>query len=162
MHGTVERGSFRRSVMSVGSTTAASRKDLDLILNFLSQDYSAAVKVASNLGSHSRWIPYPFLSNRLKKIAEEVRTQAELFRAEIVILGGQAPQVEVEEREPLEFRENIKRLVHDVEVHATLADELAHQKNKTTSENTIHLLNAVIIDMARQKDELMDIVMRLS
>ncbi len=137
-------------------------KDLKAAIGYLCDDYAAAIRIASNLGSHSRWIPYPFLSNRLKKIAEEVRNQVELFRAEIVSLGAQPPQVEVREREILAFRENIKRLVHDVDDHETLAEQLVHQRNKTTLQEVVDLLAAVVLDMERQKDELTDIVMRLS
>jgi len=142
-----------------GSDEKAGRKK---IIEFLSDDYSAAVRIAANLSSHSKWIPYQFLLNRLKRIADEVRTQADIFRAELAELGGQIPQVSMENRDLLEFRQNVKRLVTDVEEHSSRCETLMHQKNVVRDEGVLRLIDAVIVDMQRQKDELIDIVMRLS
>ena len=68
---------------------------------FLGEDYAAAIKVATNLSWHSRWIPYAFLANRIKKLADEIRSQTELLRVRIVELGGQVPRVSVDARELL-------------------------------------------------------------
>ncbi|MCL4512034.1 MAG: hypothetical protein M1470_13330 [Bacteroidetes bacterium] len=134
------------------------KKDTD----FLSDDYAAAIRIAANLSSNAKWIPYPFLQNRIRKIADEMRTQSELFRSKISELGGQLPQVAVDNRDLLEFRQNVKRLVKDMEEHAAQSEALTHQKNKITDESVKELISAVIVDMQRQKDELIDIVMRLS
>ena len=96
------------------------KKDTD----FLSDDYAAAIRIAANLSSNAKWIPYPFLQNRIRKIADEMRTQSELFRSKISELGGQLPQVAVDNRDLLEFRQNVKRLVKDMEEHA--ADFILH------------------------------------
>ncbi|MCL5266804.1 MAG: hypothetical protein M1469_01725 [Bacteroidetes bacterium] len=133
-------------------------RDIDLLCN----DYAAAVRIAANLSSHSKWIPYPFLSNRLKGIAEEIRSQAEALRAKIAELNGQLPPVSVENRDVLGFRQNVKRLVHDMEEHASRTEILMHQRNRMENPDIIRLIDALILDMQRQKEELLNIVMRLS
>jgi hypothetical protein len=136
---------------------------------FLVEDYTAANKIAANLSSSSKWIPYPFLVDHIKKIADEMRVQGEIFREKIIELGGQVPQVNLESREASErnhsgeeVRQNIRRLIMDMEEHSTRCDTLMHQKNMIADAGVVNLLNAVIVDMQRQKDELIDIVMRIS
>ncbi len=138
------------------------KKELARGIELLSDDYAAAVRIAANLSSHSRWIPYPFLLNRLRKIAEEMRGHAEALRTKIAQLGGQTPQVPVENRDVLEFRQNIKRLVSDMEDHASRSEILLHQRNQISDPDVIKLIDALILDMQRQKEELLEIVMRLS
>ncbi len=132
------------------------------IMDYLSDDYTAAMRLAANLSSHGKWIPYPFLTNRLKKIADEVRALAEVLRAGIVRLGGTVPQIAAENREDVDFRQSIKRLVHDMEEHASRSEMLIHQKNNIRDVNVIKLLDSVSSSMLAQRDELLDIVMRLS
>ncbi len=138
-------------------------------IEFLLEDYTAANKIAANLSSRSKWIPYPFLVDHTKKIADEMRVQGEIFREKIIELGGQVPQVNLENREfsernnsGEEVRQNIRRLIMDMEEHSTRCDTLIHQKNMITESSVAKLLNAVIVDMQRQKDELIDIIMRIS
>lgn len=138
-------------------------------IEFLAEDCAAANKIAANLSSHSKWIPYPFLVDRVKSISDEMRSQAEIFRTKIIELSGQGAQINLEGREVSErnhsaedFRENVRRLVEDMEEHSTRCDTLMHQKNMITDADVLKLLNVVIVDMQRQKEELTDIVMRIS
>ncbi len=137
-------------------------KELMLALGFLGDDHAAAVRLAANLSSHSRWIPYPFLSNRLKAVAEELRGQAEAFRAKIAELNGQPPQVSVENRDLQGFRQNVKRMVGDMEEHTSRLEIMMHQRNRLRNHDLLVFFDAIILDMHRQKEELLDIVMRLS
>jgi hypothetical protein len=141
---------------------SAGRKEHEANINYLKEDYSAAIRLAANLHSHAKWIPYPFLVNRLKNVAEEVRAQAEVIRQKIVELGGNLPQVAIHDLEDAEFRQNVKRLVKDMEEYAALTEVLVHQKNNVHDEAVLKILGTVAANMQRQKDELMDIVMRLS
>ena len=138
-------------------------------IGFLRDDYAAAMKIAGNLYSHAKWIPYPFLVDRIKRISDEVKLHAEIFRAKIIELGGQIPQATLESRDASKsnydghaFGQNVKRLVADMEEHSDQCETLLHQKNMVIDVQVVELLNAVIVDMQRQKDELTDIIMRIS
>lgn len=159
---TAERSHHMFTFLDSLSAGASDKKEHQRILSYLSVDYAAAVRIAANLSSHARWIPYPFLVNRLKEIADEMRAQAEVIRAKVVELGGNAPLVNVDSREAVEFRQNVKRLVKDMEEHATMSETFVHQKNNIRDEGIIKLMNAITFEMQKQKEELLDIVMRLS
>ncbi len=150
-------------------TDSAAKGEEKREIVFLLEDYMTANKIASNLSSHSKWIPYPFLVDHVKKISDEMRGQAEIFRQKIIELGGQVSQINLESREVSRrdnsgegLRQNIKSLVMDMEEHSTACDALMRQRNMLADSGVVNLLSAVILDMQRQKDELTDIVMRIS
>lgn len=157
-----EKSHHRLAFLESLSASQTDKREHEKILSLLSDDYSAAVRLAANLSSHSKWIPYPFLLNRLKDIADGVRGQAELIRGAIVRLGGTIPQVASETRDDVDFRQNIKRLVGDMEAHASRSELLVHQKNSIRDATVAALLGSVASDMQNQRQELLDIVMRLS
>ncbi len=157
-----EKSHHRLAFLESLSVSHSDKREHEKILNILSDDYSAFMRLAANLSSHSKWIPYPFLLNRLKNIADEVRGQAELIRGAIVRLGGPIPQVTSETRDDVDFRQNIKRLVGDMEAHASRSELLVHQKNSIRDAAVAALLGSVASDMQNQREELLDIVMRLS
>lgn len=138
------------------------KKEREKILDYLSDDYTSFLRIAANLSSHSRWIPYPFLANRLKQIADDMRSQAEALRAKLVHLGGTVPQLSTDSREEVEFRQNVKRLVGDMEDHAARSEMIVHQKNNIRDNDVAALIEAIAANMQKQKNELLDIVMRLS
>ncbi len=140
----------------------AGRREHEKDVKYLEDDYSAALRLAANLSSHAKWIPYPFLVNRLRKVADEVRAQAEVMRTKIVELGGSVPQVNIDSREDVEFKDNVKRLVKDMEQHATMSETLVHQRNNIRDAGVLKLIGTIASEMQSQRDELMDIVMRLS
>jgi len=131
-------------------------------LEYLAEDYEAMSRIAANLSSHARWIPYPFLRDRIRSLAEEVRALSELIRANILGLGGKVPQVALENRDVLEFRQNVMRLVRDMEEHSNQSEIFVHQKNKIENKDVVKMIGHIILRMQVQKEELMDIVMRLS
>ncbi len=159
---TVHKNLRRFGLLNTFFQDSTEKRELNKDIKFLSDDYTALVKIAANLSSHVKWIPYPFLLNRIKKIAEEIRALGEILRAKISELGGQVPQVTTENRDVREFRQNVKRLVEDMEEHAALCETLTHQKNLIRDAGVIRVIDSVTLDMQRQKDELLDIVMRLS
>ncbi|MCL4539882.1 MAG: hypothetical protein M1378_09870 [Bacteroidetes bacterium] len=159
---TVSKGAKRFGWLDGVFHDTSEKKEIACDIAFLCDDYAAAVRIAANLSSHSRWIPYPFLSTRLKKIAEEMRAQAEALRIKIAELDGQLPQVSMENRDLMEFRQNVKRLVGDMEEHASRTEIMMHQRNQIKDPDVIRLIDALVLDMQRQKEELLDIVMRLS
>ncbi len=150
---------------------------------FLSEDYTAAMKLAAELTSHSKWIPYPFLVDHLKKISDELRGHAEIFRAKIIELGGQIvperttsagiasdsrPSSEKaqagHDRHGLGISQggNAKKLVADMEEHSARCEALMHQKNLVSDTDIVILLHTIVVDMQRQEDELIDIIMKVS
>ena len=146
------------------------KKDIE----FLTRDYIDFTGLASNLSSHSKWIPYPFLIDRIKRIADEVRAFAELSRAKVSELGGQIPPVTNADpaiHRPGEIHpqtnydllgQNIKRLVHDMESHSVLCESLQHQRNLIKDRGVADLINRIFVDMQKQEDELLDVVMKIS
>ncbi len=150
------------SILDAFSAGYSDKREHEKDLKYLKDDYSAALQLAADLSSHAKWIPYPFLINRLKKIADEVRTKAELLRIKIVELGGAVPQSAVENREDVEFRVNVRRLAKDMEAHAAFSELLVHQKNNIRDAGVLKIIEMIASEMQNQKDELMDIVMRLS
>lgn len=159
---TVEKTGRRVNFFNSLFQDSTEKRELNRDIKFLSGDYAALVKIAANLSSHVKWIPYPFLLNRIKKIAEEIRALGEVLRAKINELGGQVPQVASENHEVQESRQNVKRLVKDMEEHSARCEILVHQKNSVRDANVMKVIDAIVLDMQRQKDELLDIVMRLS
>lgn len=157
-----EKSHDKLAFLSGLSAGHVDRKEKQKMIKYLGDDYLAFLRIAANLSSHSKWIPYPFLTNRLKKIADEMRAQAETIRAKLVQLGGAVPQATTNTREEVEFRQNVNRLVKDMEEHATRSEVLIHQKNNIRDSEVIKMMEAVAVQMQKQKDELMDIVMRLS
>lgn len=149
------------------------RKDIGFLVN----DYIAFSSIAANLVSHSRWIPYPFIIERAKKIADELRNLAEVLRSKINELGGQIPPDALKSTTAHDdtnvhgsqnqrghdlLKQNIKRLVADMEEHSSLYETLHHQRNLITDVGVVKLIGKMIVDMQRQKDELIDIVMKIS
>jgi hypothetical protein len=159
---TAERRHHNLSFLDSLSAGVSDKKEGRKILNYLSEDYAAAIRIAGNLSSHAKWIPYPFLVNRLKKIADEMRAQAEIIRVKVAELGGAVPQANVDIREDVEFRQNVRRLVKDMEEHAAMSEAFIHQRNNIRDEGVIKLIDSISLEMQKQKEELLDIVMRLS
>ncbi len=159
---TVENKSRKAGLLSDLSTGSVDKKEQKKVLEYLAEDYIAAFSIAANLSSHGKWIPYPFLTDRLKKLADEMRAQGELLRAKLTELGGAIPQLSTGNREDVDFRQNVKRLVGDMEDHASRSETLIHQRNNIRDESVIALIDAIASEMQKQKDELLDIVMRLS
>ncbi len=145
--------------LSAGQTE---KKDLSEITRHLGEDYAAFYRIAADLSWHSKWIPYPFLTERLKKIADEMRAQGELFRAKLTEIGGIVPQITSQSHEDAGFRQNVRQLVKDMEEHAAQSEMLVHQRNTINDAGVVRLLDTVASEMQKQKDELLDIVMRLS
>ncbi len=159
---TAEHAEKRTGLWTRFRTLTKETGELNKDIEFLTEDYVSMSRIAANLSSHTKWIPYSFLQNRIRKLADEVRTQSEALRSKISELGGRVPQVPVENREILEFKQNIKRLVRDMEDHANQSEVFVHHKNKIRDESIVKLIDMIIKQMQLQKNELMDIVMRLS
>jgi hypothetical protein len=160
--------------------------DLKRDIDFLIKDHTMFTELAADLSSHSKWIPYPFLIERLKKIADELRGFAEILRGKIIESGGQISQEssrlvdghgesaghgssERYSSHKLEFssghelfRQNVGLLVRDMEDHSSSCDVLQHQRNQIKDSAIAKLINLIIVDMQRQRNELIDIVMRIS
>jgi len=151
------------------------RKDIA----FLVQNYIAFNNLAASLSSHSKSIPYQFLIERTKKVADELRNFAEILRTKIIELGGQISQDTLKSSATQGgtgnnasglrnqngndlSKQNIKRLVNDMEEHSSRCDALQHQRNLINDDGIAKLIGLIIIDMQRQKAELLDIVMRIS
>lgn len=157
-----ENKTRKSGLLSSLSTGHVETKEKKKIIGYLTEDYIAAFNIAANLSSHGKWIPYPFLADRLKKISDELRVQGELFRAKLTLLGGTVPQLATENREDGDFRQNVRRLVKDMEDHASRSETLIHQRNNIRDESVVALIDTIVSEMQKQKDELLDIVMRLS
>ncbi|HUI29941.1 MAG TPA: hypothetical protein VLX91_06970 [Candidatus Acidoferrales bacterium] len=147
-----------------------SKKDLE----FLRKDYVDLIALSASLSSHSKWIPYLFLIERIKKTADELRGISELLRGKILELGGQVPTDASGMLSPHDnslndgsaanylSRQNVKRLVKDMEVHSSCCEALQRQRNLIRDGGVARLLTVVIADMQRQKAELLDVVMKIS
>jgi hypothetical protein len=165
-----EKGFFKVFEGIIGDSVGA--KELKKVIKFLSEDYVSSIRIAGNLSSHSKWIPYPFLAESLKKIADELREHAEIFRAKVMQLGGEVPRLNSGGPQDLPsnhtdymgngFRQSLKRLVTDMEEHSSMCESLIHQKNVITDADTVKILDKIILDMQRQKDELLNVIMRIS
>jgi hypothetical protein len=172
---TARRFKFLDSLSGSRGDRSELRKDVD----FLEQDYVAFMNLAGSLSSHSKWIPYTFMIERAKKIAEELRDFAYIFRMKIIELDGQIPldasmssmthddsdNLVSGSRSPKGYdllKQNIKRLVKDMEEHSSCCEVLHHQRNLIADASLAKLIDLIIVEMQRQKDELLDIVMKIS
>jgi hypothetical protein len=170
---TGRRFGFLNGIFGSQRDGAELRKDIE----FLVQDYTAFTNLAANLVSHSRWIPYPFIIEHTRKIADELRNLADILRMKINELGGEIPsdasksstthndsdgRGSQNQKGHDSLRQNIKRLVADMEEHSSRYEALHHQRNLITDVGVSKLIKQMIVEMQRQKDELIDIVMRIS
>ena len=158
----LEKKENRTGILGRLTFRSVESREAEKDLEYLAEDYEAMSRIAANLSSHARWIPYPFLRDRIRSLAEEVRALSELIRANILGLGGKVPQVALENRDVLEFRQNVMRLVRDMEEHSNQSEIFVHQKNKIENKDVVKMIGHIILRMQVQKEELMDIVMRLS
>ncbi len=158
----IENRRHRIAFIEALSSDSGPRRELKKDLQYLGEDYASLISIAANMASHYKWIPYPFITNRLRKIADDLRSNAELVRVKIVELGGVPPQVSLQTREDVDFRGNVRRLVSDMEEHASRSEAFVHQKNNMTDRDVIRLVDFLASEMQRRNEELLDIVMRLS
>jgi hypothetical protein len=158
----------------------------------LMRDSSVVAALANQLTSHSKWIPYPFLVDRLKKIADELRSFADLLRRRISelmksehIITGQTSLKELKPSESkvdeisgqtdkrpgmggahLERsglpRRNVDLLVNDLEELSNFYQDLQGQNYRKTDPETAELIRHIIFDIDEQYEELTDIIMRLA
>jgi hypothetical protein len=161
-------------------------------VDFLVKDSAMFMRLAANLSSHSKWIPYPFLVSRLRRIADVLRGFADILRGKILQIGGADPVIggqvsfegtrsvsdngdrenagpdRVEEKElpPSNgwdlSKQNVKLLVKDMEAHASCFENLERQRYRIKDPEIARLIELMIPDMQTQKDELIDIIMRIA
>lgn len=144
------------------SDSAFERKEIQRTIKLLQQDYLTTLKISSNLSMHAKWIPYPFLQERVRKISESLRKQSELLREQITKLGGELPQFSSEQITWSDHAQNVKRLVQELEHTSQLYETYAHQRNIVEQNQSANLLSALLEDTKKLKEDLTDIVMRLS
>jgi bacterioferritin len=134
------------------------------ILSMLIGDYSKEIAIAKQMDEHSQIIPYDFLRERLKRIASEERRHAEMLKKKIVELGGQVQVYAYDYRfksETIHSSRGFRRLISDLEFDREIYEDYIAQLNRVEDEDIRALLERIVIDEIRHKDELTDLVMRL-
>ncbi|MGC8594591.1 MAG: hypothetical protein ACP5MI_03195 [Candidatus Kryptoniota bacterium] len=144
------------------SESAFKKREIQRTVKLLQQDYLTALKISSNLSMHVKWIPYPFLQERVRKISESLRKQSELLREQITKLGGELPQFSSEQPTLYDHRQNVKKLVQELENLSELYETYAHQRNIVEQSESAQVLSTLLDNTGKLKEDLTDIVMRLS
>lgn len=134
------------------------------LLKILSENYSKEITIAKMMDEHAEIIPFDFLKDKLKKIAEEERKHAEKFKQKIAELGGSVnPSAKIYDVKTgsIHNEKGFRKLVADLEFDKEIYEDYISQINRIENEDVKKLLREIVEDEVRHKDVLMDIVMRL-
>lgn len=134
------------------------------LLKILNDNYSKELAIAKMMDEHAEMIPFDFLKERLKKLAEEERTHAEKLKQKIIELGGTvnpSPKIYDIKTSSIHSEKGFRKLVADLEFDKEIYEDYIAQINRIENEDIRKLLREIAEDEARHKDVLMDIVMRL-
>lgn len=134
------------------------------IVKILNEDYSKEITIAKMMEEHSKMIPFDFLRERLRKIAEEEKEHAEKLKQKIMELGGSVnplPKIFEVKMETIHNQKGFRKLVADLEFDKEIYESYISQINKVEDDEIRKLLREIVEDEEKHKDILMDIVMRL-
>ncbi len=134
------------------------------LLKILNESYSKELAIAKMMDEHAEMIPFDFLRERLKKLAEEEKTHAEKLKQKIIELGGTispSPKIYDIKTSSIHSEKGFRKLVADLEFDKEIYEDYIAQINRIENEDIKKLLREIAEDEVRHKDVLMDIVMRL-
>ncbi len=134
------------------------------LLKILNDDYSKEITIAKMMDEHAEMIPFDFLKEKLKKLAEEERAHAEKLKQKIIELGGTvnpSPKIYDIRASSIHNERGFRKLVADLELDKEIYEDYIAQINRIENEDIKKLLREIVEDEVRHKDVLMDIVMRL-
>ncbi len=134
------------------------------LLKILNDDYSKELTIAKMMDEHAEMIPFDFLKEKLKKLAEEERTHAEKLKQKIIEIGGTvnpSPKIYDIRASSIHNERGFRKLVADLELDKEIYEDYIAQINRIENEDIKKLLREIVEDEVRHKDVLMDIVMRL-
>lgn len=134
------------------------------LLKILNENYSKEISIAKMMDEHAEMIPFDFLKDKLKKVAEEERKHAEKLKQKIIELGGNvkpSPKIYDIKVESIHNEKGFRKLVADLEFDKEIYEDYISQINRIENEDVKKLLREIVEDEAKHKDVLMDIVMRL-
>jgi len=134
------------------------------LLKILSDDYSKEIAIARMMDEHAEMIPFDFLKEKLKKLAEEERKHAEKLKQKISELGGSvnpSPKIYEIKTSSIHSEKGFRKLIADLEFDKEIYEDYIAQINRIGNDEIKELLREIADEEARHKDILMDIVMRL-
>jgi bacterioferritin len=134
------------------------------LIKLLNENYSKEVAIAKMMDEHAEMIPFDFLKERLKRVAEEERKHAEMLRQKIAELGGSVnptPKVFEIKTDSIHNEKGFRKLIADLEFDKEIYEDYISQINKIENDDVKNLLRQIVDDELKHKDVLMDLVMRL-
>lgn len=134
------------------------------LLRILNENYSKEIAIAKMMEEHAEMIPFDFLREKLKKIAEDERKHAEKLKQKISELGGTvnpSPKIYNVKMASIHTEKGFRKLVADLEFDKEIYEDYISQINRIENEDIKKLLREIADEEAKHKDVLMDIVMRL-
>jgi hypothetical protein len=132
------------------------------IRQMLINDYFSELNLSKRLQLDALSIPYEFLRERILKIAGENAEHARLLKEHLEKRGGSfsSNQFAQNDQEPTQI--GYRNLIRDFEAHKALEEEYIRQINLIDDEETKRILKRIQRNKARQKELLLDTVMRIS
>lgn len=161
MEAQVRKKGFKEILKSLFMPYFAEKEEIMKILN---EDYSKEIALAKMMEEHSEMIPFDFLREKLRKVAEEERLHAEKLKQKIIELGGSVnplPRILDVKMETIHDQKGFRKLVADLEFDKEIYESYISQINKVEDDEVKNLLREIVEDEERHKDILMDIVMKL-
>ena len=134
------------------------------LIKILNENYSKEVAIAKMMDEHSEIIPFDFLRERLKRVAEDERRHAEMLRQKIIEFGGSVnpmPKIFDIKTDSIHTEKGLRKLIADLEFDKEIYEDYISQINKIENNDIRDLLRRIVDDEIRHKDILMDLVMRL-
>lgn len=138
--------------------------EADELIKILNEDYSKEMALAHMIDEHAEIIPFDFLREKLKKVAEEERKHAEKLKQKITELGGTvnpSPKAYAIKTSSIHNEKGFRKLVADLEFDKEIYEDYIAQMNRIGNEDVKKLLREIVEDEMKHKDILMDVVMRL-
>ncbi len=136
----------------------------DELIKILNENYSKEVAIAHMIEEHAEIVPFDFLKEKLRRVAEEEKRHAEKLKQKIVELGGTinpSPKVYEIRTSSIHNEKGFRKLVADLEFDKEIYEDYISQINKIENDDVKKLLREIVEDEIKHKDILMDVVMRL-
>ena len=147
-----------RNLFGASSKRNGYREPLDVI-GTLMDDYHHLRRLARQIDAHAESAPYPYMTERLKKIAREKDAEAAVLKERVIKLGGQPNELELDLHSG---KNHWARMVQDIEDEKELEDQFLDDALRLGSKSPEigDLLRQLVAGKAFHREALQDLVVK--
>jgi hypothetical protein len=142
-----------RALMQIGESKTADPVDI------LNESYRDLCRLAEQIANHAGKAPYPHMSQRLNRIAQEDRASAALLRDKIPLLGKEAEPHLLDIKSG---KNHWQRMVQDLHDHRALETRLSERAAlvNEAAPNVAELLQRIVASHRSHTDAFLDLIAR--